>query len=301
MRRLTFVSVLACALAVAPAQTVRVLPTPEQAVKDGANLTRFDAKQAERELEAKPYDPVPRAKLLGYYFYQWMNVGQEEAKAARRRHILWVIENQPESSTAGLYEATLEPRGHQLADEEGFFKARDLFEAYMQGPRGANPRLLGNIGKFFQLHDRALAESALLKAAEIDPQNGEWRWRLGYLYGLGILGIDGLAFNGQPASIDPLEADGPFAAKAREALKSSTSALELAVAGNVIARWGTMLAPSEIARVAHLNDATKLYRRAQELEPGNPSWKQMLQEAEALKLRMQPADPGSERSSRKKN
>lgn len=301
MRRLMFLSVAVWACAALSGQTIRTLPTAEQAVQQGANLTRAMAQQAEGELEAKPHDPTARAKLLGYYFYQWMNVGEAEAKAARRRHLLWVIENQPESSMAGLYESALEPHGHQLADEEGFLKARELWETHLRGPRGTNPQVLGNIAKFFQLHDRELAESALLKASQIDPQNGEWRWRLGYLYGLGILGIDGLAFNGQPASIDPLAAEGPFAAKARKELESATSALQLAVAGNVLARWGTMLAPSESARVAHLNDALKLYRRAQELEPGNPSWKQMVQETEALKLRMQPADPGGERSSRKKN
>jgi hypothetical protein len=61
----------------------------------------------------------------------------------------------------------------------------------------------------------------------------------------------------------------------------------LAVAGNVIARYGTILAPSERDRVGYLRRAEELYARAQMLDPGNPSWKQMLQQTRAWRAQMQ--------------
>ena len=151
-----------------------------------------------------------------------------------------------------------------------------------------NSRILGNAARFLQLSDRVTAEQLLLKAQQLDPASGEWAWRLGFLYGIGVLGVDGPAFNGQPASVDPLEREGPFALKARKELDSSKNPMLLAVAGNVIARYGT--APSEGDRVSHLEDAEQLYVRAQMLDPNNPSRKQMLQQTRAWRAQMQSSE-----------
>ena len=267
------------------AQTARPTFSLEQHVQLGGSMTPAAAGQIEAQLEKNPHDILARAKLLGYYYYQWMQVGERDAKAARQRHIIWTIQHQSDSPLAGLYEATIDPRGHSLADAEGYDKARQLWLERMESKPPSAPAL-GNAAKFFQLFDKELAEKALQRALEIDPRNGEWHWRLGYLYAIGILGIDGLAFNGQPTSVDPVARDGPFAAKARRELETSSDPVMIAVAGNVLSQYGTMLAPSEKARVGHLVEAEKLFRRAQVLDPNNPTWKQMLQRAQALKAQM---------------
>ena len=146
----------------------------------------------------------------------------------------------------------------------------------MESKKGS-PYVLGNVAKFFQMSDKPLAESALLQAKAIQPENGEWDWRLGYLYAMGIMGVDALGVNGQPTSADPFAASGPFAAKARTALAESNS--------------GTMLAPTERGKVEYVDDAIKLVQRAKLAEPANPSWPQFLAQLQAFKLQVQSPAP----------
>src|SRR5262249_49034193 len=65
--------------------------SPETLAQQGASLSQAAAGELEAGLEKNPEDLAARAKLLGYYWYQWMRPGEAAAKAARRRHILWLI------------------------------------------------------------------------------------------------------------------------------------------------------------------------------------------------------------------
>jgi hypothetical protein len=264
--------------------------SPEQLVQQGANLSRGAALELEAQLEKNPEDLTARAKLLGYYWYQWMQPGEAAAKAARRRHVLWLIEHHPESPVTGLEEAALSETGNALIDPEGYKQARQMWLSLMEAKRG-NPYLLGNLAKFFQMSDKPLAESALLQAKAMQPENGEWDWRLGYLYSMGILGVDALGVNGQPTSADPFAASGPFAAQARKALAASTSGTMLAVAASMLWRYGTMLAPTERGKLEYVDDAIQLVQQAKSAEPTNPSWPQFLAQLQAFKLQVQSPAP----------
>jgi len=259
--------------------------TPEQLAQSGSEMSPFEAADLEKELVKNPHDLSARAKLVGYYFYQWMQVGEETAKTERRKHVLWTIQHHPDSTLAGLYEFSIDPRGHQMADSKTYEDARRLWLQQMESP-GVAARTIGNIGRFFQLNDRELSEKAFQKAQKMEPANAEWDWRLGYLYGLAILGVDGLAFNGQPASIDPLARNGPFAAHARQVLETTPKAMVTAVCADVLYRYGTMLAPSENARLEYVEQAYKLFARAAALEPRNPTWAKMVQHMEAMKVQL---------------
>jgi tetratricopeptide (TPR) repeat protein len=262
-----------------------VVLTAEQLAQQGAGMIPAEADELEQRLAQNPHDLNARSRLLGYYFYQWMTVGEENAKAARARHVHWLISNHPESSAVAIYEAIIDPRGHQLADEAAYNKTRDLWTA-AAAARPDSAAVQGNMAKFFQLNDKDLAEKALHKAIALEPNNNEWQWRLGYLYALGILGVDGLAFNGQPTSVDPQARNSPFAVKARKALDSAGHPLLLAVAGNTLYRYGSMLAPTAKGRLEAVEDAEKLFRKAQTLEPNNPTWSQLLQQLQGMKHQM---------------
>src|SRR5437899_13097760 len=93
-------------LAGAQTRPVTIL-SPEQMVQQGANLSRGAAQELEAQLEKNPEDLTARAKLLGYYWYQWMQPGEAAAKAARPRHVLWLIQHHPESPVTGLEEAAI--------------------------------------------------------------------------------------------------------------------------------------------------------------------------------------------------
>jgi len=264
--------------------------SPEQMVQQGANISRAAASELEAQLEKNPDDLTARAKLLGYYWYQWMQPGEAASKAARRRHILWLIEHHPDSPVTGLEEAAISETGKSLTDPEGYQEARKLWLSLMESKKGS-PYVLGNLAKFFQMSDKPLEENALLQAKAIQPENGEWDWRLGYLYAMGILGVDALGVNGQPTSADPFAASGPFAAKARKALAESTSGTMLAVAASMLWRYGTMLAPTERGKMDYVEDAIKLVQKARLVEPANPSWPQFLAQLQAFKVQVQSPAP----------
>src|SRR5215210_116151 len=90
------------------AQTITLNVGAEQLVQQGAKLNRVAAQGLEAAVEKNPNDLAARAQLIGYYYYQWMQPGEAAAKAARRRHILWLIENQPEAQLTGVSEAVLD-------------------------------------------------------------------------------------------------------------------------------------------------------------------------------------------------
>ena len=93
-------------------------------MEQGANLGAAAAQELEAQLEKAPEDLAARTKLLGYYYYAWMQPGEEAAKAARRKHILWLIEHHPDSPVLGLAEVPIEDRGNSLADPEDYRQAR---------------------------------------------------------------------------------------------------------------------------------------------------------------------------------
>lgn len=262
--------------------------SPEQFVQQGAGLSQAAAQDLEAQLEKNPEDLAARAKLLGFYYYQWMKPGEEAAKAARRRHILWLIEHHPESPVTGVGEATLEETGEFMADPEGYRQARKLWVSLMDSAT-ASAAALGNLARFFQIVDNELAEKALLKARVLQPTSWEWPQRLGYLYGMGILGISTLGLNGQPTAIDPYARDGPFAAKSRKALAESTSGAMLDMAASILWRYGAILTPSAKQKLDNINLAIEFMRRAKAVEPANPNWALVLMRMEAYKRQIESA------------
>jgi len=261
--------------------------SPEQLMQQGATISLGSAQDLESQLEANPEDLTARAKLLGFYYYQWMRPGEDQSKAARRRHILWLIEHHPESPVTGLGEATIDENGTSMADSEGYQQARKLWLAVMDsGTKSAVA--YGNLAKFFQLTDKDLAEKALLKAKDLQPQNREWDWRLGYVYGLGVLGVDAMGLNGQPTSVDLFAQKGPFAEHARKVLGESKSGVMLEVAASILWRYGTILTPSVQKKLDFMDQAIQWIRQASAAEPGNPNWALTLSQLEATKRRLQP-------------
>ncbi len=130
-------------------------------VQQGSQLSKANVKQLESALKSLPYDFPTRARLLGFYFHKGLSIfGRTATIEARRRHILWLIENHPESSVAGLPEAIIDPDGHELADEEGYQQARDLWLAQAEKKKD-DTAVRRNAAKFLLLHDKAIAESLL--------------------------------------------------------------------------------------------------------------------------------------------
>jgi hypothetical protein len=87
---------------------------------EGGRLGKADAEKLEAALAGNPDDLATRSKLLGFYFLGAVRlIGPEAAIAARRRHILWLIERHPGSEVLTLVVASIDPAGHALADRDG--------------------------------------------------------------------------------------------------------------------------------------------------------------------------------------
>ena len=133
-------------------------------VQEGRQLSKANVKRLESALKSIPYDLPTRARLLGFYFHSSLPIfGRTTTITARRRHILWLIENPPDSSVAGLPEASIEPSGHQLADEEGYRQARELWLKQLERNKN-NEKVRLNAATFGQRPEIAVAEPLPKKA-----------------------------------------------------------------------------------------------------------------------------------------
>lgn len=97
-----------------------------------AKMDAAAAADLERKSQKRPDDWKLHVVLLSY----WTRHGSAnpaEAKPARARHLLWLIENRPEASILAYPQAaTVNLQSHPLADPETFGKARALWLAHLE-------------------------------------------------------------------------------------------------------------------------------------------------------------------------
>jgi tetratricopeptide (TPR) repeat protein len=143
----------------------------------GGKMNAAQAAELETALEAKPDDVPSRTKLLGYYFGKGFGPGQ--ALKNRRKHVLWIIRNQPGSKLASLPYCRMDG----VFDPEGYMEAKRLWQEQAEGyPK--DPKVLGHAAAFFLISDRDLAEGFLKRAQKVEPDSPEWSDDLGHLYSM---------------------------------------------------------------------------------------------------------------------
>jgi hypothetical protein len=145
----------------------------------GGQMTSAEKTSLEEQVAKKPNDVESRTKLLGYYFIAGRQ--DAEAESAKQRHVIWLIENAPESLVLGL------PYGRvdKILAAEGYDRAK---RAWQKTIRASPDKLavLKNASSFFLMHDRDISEELLLKGQALDSKNPEWSRSLGQLYSLGL-------------------------------------------------------------------------------------------------------------------
>jgi len=147
----------------------------------GRRLTAEEVESLEKQIEKNPRDITSRTKLLGYYFgKQYQN---QSAREAKRKHVLWLILNSPES------EVLATPYGglNAILDTEAYSQGKKAWINQLKR-RPANLKLLEHSANFFQLHDRELAVESLQTARPLDMDNPKWPTKLGHLYKLDMIG-----------------------------------------------------------------------------------------------------------------
>jgi hypothetical protein len=230
-------------------------------------LSSTDAQRLEAAIVSNPHDRASRGALLDFYFLG----GAEPAVAvpARRRHILWLIENTPEDQLAGSPAATIDAAGHSLADPRGFKLASDAWRAQV-AKAAVKPAALVNAAYFFKTDDKAFTISLLERALALEPSSKEIAARLGDEYALAIMGVTMINRNGYPMRADPNLTQSTLAKNAREALTTSRNPYLVAKAGYMLLWQGAILYYSRRIPFDTAPLAKSTLDRAVSLAPGDP-------------------------------
>ena len=157
----------------------RLFAEQHELLRQGRELSADAAQELEKNLEKDPVDLEARIKLLGYYTRAQFN--SAEARQARQKHVLWVIEHHPEALFAGLPEAHL----NHVLDRGAYSQGKGLWLKQVKKD-GAKASVLGNAARFFLLAERDRAEELFKKAQTLEPHVGKWSQQLGHLYSLGM-------------------------------------------------------------------------------------------------------------------
>jgi hypothetical protein len=235
--------------------------------KAAGEMTAEQAADLEAALLKNPEDQDARNKLQIFYRFSGQKViGWNDTVAARRRHILWLIEHHPGEKMM-LEWGTIYP----AHDPGGFAQAKKLWLA-QTSKKDAGVAVLSNAAYFFEDTDRALAEQLLLRLQAMDPGGPQprvkdnvyyasWSSRLGELYARAIVGVTDRMTRATSAA----EANSPFAQEARKKLASSTDPALLLAAGGTLGRDFARLSPLAGFEPGALGKS--YLERAQQLDP----------------------------------
>jgi tetratricopeptide (TPR) repeat protein len=147
---------------------------------NGSKLTAEEVESLEKQLEKDPNDITSRTKLLGCYFAkQFQN---QFAREAKRKHVLWLILNSPESEVLSTPYGELDA----FLDTEAYSQGKQAWIDQVKR-KPANLNVLENSANFFLLHDRELAIESLQTARSLDIDNPKWPAKLGHLYSLDMI------------------------------------------------------------------------------------------------------------------
>jgi hypothetical protein len=211
--------------------------SPYDLLKKGSGLSAEDAKKLEERVKKKPNDEEARIQLLSYYAAPPTGADLSTVKAARARHILWLIENDPKDGL-GLFQIVtgvyrLHCEGDDLADPDAFRRSRELWLEQIKKHPG-NAEIRRAAVDAIQFCSPEQAEQILT-----EEHDGT---RLGRLYARAVLGVTGTSYlNNDPSGADPALRKRPFAEKARRVLEEATDGDLLAGAAGTLLMEGALL------------------------------------------------------------
>ncbi len=140
-------------------------------------FTPAEVDALEAKLVGDPENLTARLDLVAYYGFR--------DRAAKARHVLWIIEHHPEFSVNGC-EMSLDP----VMDESAYRQGKALWLQNVKN-KPTNAVILGNAAAYFNIYDNAAAEDMLIRAQNLEPQNPAWSEQMGQLYKLEMIGHPG--------------------------------------------------------------------------------------------------------------
>ncbi|MGA8490942.1 MAG: hypothetical protein WB711_10990 [Terriglobales bacterium] len=229
------------------------------AIEEGKLLSPSEVNAMEMKLKSDPHDWSTRLSLLAYYTSSAdLRTSKSQVVAARRRHILWVIENRSTATDVfDMPEFQMSDKG-PLADPQGAKRAEQAWQRAITD-HGQNNQVILNAALFSVLFDPAFSERSL-QEAKSNSQDERYRdCMLGWLY----------------ATVLVSGTDGAFPEHARSILTTSRNAVLIATAAPVLARPEPNFSKTPQPRIwfsrpKYIELAEELAARAVSLEPNNP-------------------------------
>jgi peroxiredoxin len=198
----------------------------------------------------------------------------------RRRHILWLIQNHPESRESFLHANQLIPPRGFYADPQGYAESVRLWKEIASSP-GASTEVVANAAIYLKATDRPLARALLDSALKRYPENPALWHALGIVDAAAVAGFTGEIFGaGGPGQFEVSAAlrESPEATAARQEIESSHSAFLLGGAAGIFT--GTVLIRNQFQLSFGDDDPTSLserwLRRAIELAPNTEQFRTQL-------------------------
>jgi hypothetical protein len=208
-------------------------------------------------------------RLLDYYYFSGIrNAGADATRAARVRHVLWMIEHHPDAEVMMLPVVTIDPEGHPLADREGYEQARKAWiQQVDRHPDDVSILMRG--AHFVRLLDKALALKFLRQAMAHQEAREYWRaaGELGSTCAIAALGITMINSNGLPMAADPAAAASDVAKACVDELRASSNAAVITSAGNLLAQYGAMAQMMTRGAINQDALAEELLKRAVAVQP----------------------------------
>jgi beta-lactamase regulating signal transducer with metallopeptidase domain len=238
--------------------------------KAATGLTVEQVRDLEARVALNPDDLESTRKLLIFYRESGQKVlGWNRMVAARRPHLLRLIERHPES------DLTWWPMKRAL-DPVGYAQARALWMAQVGKP-DVTSKTLGAAAHFFGISEKPIAEELLLRAQALDPDGPQprvvdntyyspWVSRLGELYARAIVGSDDETLFNVVKSIDLDEARGAFAAGVRHKLQLSKDPGLLRAAGSYLVMNASQVSDTTLG-FDHVGLGHSYLQRARQLDP----------------------------------
>jgi hypothetical protein len=148
----------------------------------GGQMSPEDKAALEEQVAKNPNDVESRTKLLGYYFIKGRQ--DADAKSNKERHVVWLIENAPESEVLGSPFGQL----NKVLEPEAYDRASRAWQKVIQ-KTPEKLSVLKNASAFFLMFDRKLSEELLLKGQTLDAKDPKWAASLGQLYSLELMSL----------------------------------------------------------------------------------------------------------------
>ena len=157
-------------------------------LEKGRQFNLEEAELLEEKLKNNPHDVSSRTQLLGYYM-QLPPVNDPSVLEAKRKHILWLVQNSPEAEVLGALEVTI----IGIFDPIGYSKVKEAWRTQLErNPKnvtilGNAAKMLGNPANAMALNERESAIKLLQRAQSLDPSNAKWATELGHQYAMEAL------------------------------------------------------------------------------------------------------------------